>query len=77
MGVMAECKHMMDPPEACADCHPPEVPAPRPARWGPWFTAERFGACQGCPDGIFPGDTIRSDGQDGYLCENCGREVPV
>lgn len=39
---------------------------------GPWFTARRDGWCCECDDRIRVGDTICSDGELGYLCQDCG-----
>lgn len=68
---MTLCAHDMDP-GTCADCSPAARPRPVPPGWGLWFTAAYNGTCAGCGDGIFPGDTIRADGDGGYLCEPCG-----
>jgi hypothetical protein len=68
---MAECKHFVEISD-CGDCSPPAGRPPSPQLWGPWFTAARHGECDGCGDGIFPGDEIRADGDGGYLCRQCG-----
>ena len=39
---------------------------------GPWITARFDGECDECGDLIMEGDQIRSDGEGGWLCENCG-----
>jgi hypothetical protein len=39
--------------------------------YGPLFFAARYGPCSGCETGIVPDDTIRADGQGGYLHEDC------
>jgi hypothetical protein len=70
---MAYCIHDVDP-AACGTCNPPSELAPSPELWGPLFTAGYYDTCAGCGDGILPGDTIRADGQEGWLCESCGRE---
>jgi predicted RNA-binding Zn-ribbon protein involved in translation (DUF1610 family) len=45
------------------------------SRLGPWFTAGySSGSCSDCGEDITEGDTIRADGQGGYLCEECGAE---
>ena len=71
---MAECIHLIDPPSACGTCSPPAGAASSPELWGPRFTAAYHGVCTGCGDGISPGDEIRADGQDGYLCSDCGED---
>ena len=70
---MAECIHDLDP-VACGTCNPPLARPPVPELWGPWFTAGYGSECDGCGDGIRAGDTIRADGQGGYLCSDCGWE---
>jgi hypothetical protein len=44
----------------------------RPER-GPWIIAQYDGTCGNCPSVIDRGDSIRSDGEGGWLCEACGR----
>lgn len=39
---------------------------------GPWITATYVGKCEGCESVIDEGDTIRADGQGGWLCGECG-----
>ena len=40
---------------------------------GPWIIAAACeGECAGCWDRIKHGDTIRTDGDGGWLCEECG-----
>lgn len=65
----------------CAHCRPPVLPEkPSPLEsvlWGPWFTAGYDGDCDGgfdsqCSGQITEGDTIRADGEGGYLCQSCG-----
>ena len=68
------CKHLISPAGACGTCNPPAGQPPSPGLWGPFFTAAYGGYCAGCGDGILPGDTIRADGDGGYLCEYCGQE---
>ena len=63
--------------ESCGHCNGAETRAAREeqeehAGMGPWFTAQYEGECAGCGAGIAPGDTIRADGQHGYLCGECG-----
>mgnify|MGYP001615378885 CR=1 FL=1 len=40
--------------------------------YGPWFTAQYAGVCNGCWEDIEPGATIRADGDGCYLCFDCG-----
>jgi hypothetical protein len=67
--------------ENCADCQGGlkvltgtrlRSPRPRPpSSLGPWFDARFDGECEnGCA--IQEGDTIRSDGEGGWLCRICG-----
>jgi len=42
-------------------------------QFGPWFTAQFGGPCYGCGDPVIPGNSIRSDGQGGWLCQSCGQ----
>lgn len=70
---MAYCIHDLDP-AACGTCSPRPAQSGVPELWGVWFTAAYPGQCEGCGDGILPGDTIRADGQGDYLCEYCGQE---
>jgi hypothetical protein len=69
---MTECRHLTDPAQSCATCNPAARLAPSPELWGPWFAATYNGDCEGCGDGILPGDSIRPDGEGGYLCGECG-----
>lgn len=41
---------------------------------GPWFAARYDGKCSGCGDTFEAGAgwIIRSDGDDGWLCGECG-----
>lgn len=43
-------------------------------RMGPWFTASYPGECDECGGFFEAGDTIRSDGAGGWLCDDpeCG-----
>jgi hypothetical protein len=43
-------------------------------RYGPWFTAAFDGGCDGCGEQIEEGDQIRSDGEGGWLCLDCGEQ---
>lgn len=46
-----------------------------PAGYGAWLAARLHGRCAGpCGELIRPGDRIRSDGDHGWLCEDCGCE---
>lgn len=58
----------------CADCRPkPERPLPGRAGLGQWFEARFRTECDGpCGGEIKPGDMIRSDGEGGWLCAECG-----
>jgi hypothetical protein len=59
---------------ACMDALKPRGRHHRPA-WGPWFTAAFDGECDGpCGREIQEGDTIRSDGEGGWLCDSCGHQ---
>jgi hypothetical protein len=74
------CAHDIEGGEAgaCTVCSPrPAAPGPeRPVRYGPWFTARFDGVCSGpCGGDITAGtDRIRSDGDGGWLCEDCGAD---
>jgi hypothetical protein len=46
----------------------------RTGNYGPWFVAGYEGSCAGCGGDIIEGDMIRSDGENGYLCEDDGVE---
>jgi hypothetical protein len=70
---MALCDHFMEA-ETCADCRPRQ-PADRP-QYGLWFEAAYYGRCTGCEETIRPGEMIRHDGIDGYLCRYCGDTSP-
>ena len=50
------------------------APAHLPVIKGPWFGANYAGRCSSCADAIYEGDRIRSDGQGGYECEDCGED---
>lgn len=60
----------------CADCANPvqaaKVEGRGTGRLGPWFRASYSGDCSGCGTRIAPGDKIRRDGEEGYLCDICG-----
>jgi hypothetical protein len=42
---------------------------------GCWFVAAYHGDCAECGEDIDPDDEIRSDGEGGYLCRECGEEA--
>jgi hypothetical protein len=42
--------------------------------YGPWFPARFDGDCDGCGGPFDEGDQIRSDGEGGWLCSDCGDE---
>ena len=42
--------------------------------YGPWFAATYDGECDGCGADTAAGDRIRSDGEGGWLCDDCGGE---
>ena len=48
--------------------------AGRESDYGPWFPAGFGSDCDGCGSEILDGDQIRSDGEGGWLCEDCGGE---
>jgi len=74
--------------DQCGHCRPVPLPktyvpqavrgrmAPPPrssVRYGPWFTARFDSECGGpCGGEIEEGDQCRSDGEGGWLCEDCG-----
>jgi formylmethanofuran dehydrogenase subunit E len=39
---------------------------------GPWVAAGYESECDRCGEAIYPEDSIRSDGQGGWLCGECG-----
>jgi hypothetical protein len=51
-----------------------EEPEPEgTADYGPWIEASFDSDCDGpCGGQISEGDSIRSDGEGGWLCVNCG-----
>ena len=42
---------------------------------GPWFPARFDSECDECGTPIDAGDTIRADGEGGYVCEPCGEDL--
>jgi hypothetical protein len=59
----------------CAHCRPGTVLSEYvPGELGPWFTARFDSSCDGCASRIHEGDTIRADGEGGYLCQSCGTQ---
>lgn len=65
------------PLEQCAHCTGDDdfqvhVIKREPENFGPWFTAAHYGRCANCDTDTDPGDDIRADGEEGYLCEWCG-----
>jgi hypothetical protein len=76
----ARCDLTDLPTDGCAHCKGlnPTPAAPRGHQsgdLGPWISARYEGRCAGCGDDINPGDTIRADGQGGWLCHDCGTEA--
>lgn len=70
-----ECIHELDP-RMCSVCSGRDREPPAdPANFGPWFSAAYPGRCSGCDKRTGTEDRIRADGEGGYLCEDCGREV--
>jgi hypothetical protein len=60
----------------CAHCRP-VIDTPRPARaLGRWFPARYAGRCSDCDTRFHEDEEIRADGEGGYLCEDCGEELP-
>ena len=70
------CEHSDLPVSQCAHCRPPAPEPPRDtAAFGPWFEAQFGSDCDGtCGGEIEAGDTIRADGEGGYLCQSCGAD---
>lgn len=72
---MSECALTELPAEMCAHCRGDRLPAETDdddRDYGPRFPAGYPGDCDGCGDRFEAGDTIRADGQGGWLCETCG-----
>jgi hypothetical protein len=67
------CIHDL-PPGTCSFCTPRPAAEPVPDRkwWGPWIEARYPGRCSYGDERIHEGDRIRSDGEGGWLCSNCG-----
>jgi hypothetical protein len=79
--VTARCDLTDLLPSDCAHCRKTPDPFAEPAvrrrensEPGPQITARFAGKC-GCGTGILPGDTIRADGQGGYLAACCDEDV--
>ena len=47
-----------------------------PRKFGPWFQARYDGECDNCGYEFQAGDSIRSDGNGGWLCGECGMATP-
>lgn len=45
--------------------------------FGPWISAQFAGSCDMCGEWMHVGARIRSDGEGGWLCEECGTEPYV
>jgi hypothetical protein len=72
--------------DQCGHCHPERLPQPKVPqavrarmgperiRYGPWFPAAFPSECDGCGGDIGEGDRIRSDGEGGWLCPDCGEQ---
>jgi DNA-directed RNA polymerase subunit RPC12/RpoP len=43
-----------------------------PGGRGPWFFSRYDGKCSACGEQFDAGQKIRSDGDSGWLCEDCG-----
>lgn len=69
---MTECALTELPVEMCAHCRGDRLPTDDRPELGPPFPARYDGECSGCGDDFAAGDTIRADGQGGWLCETCG-----
>lgn len=72
------CIHDLDP-ASCADCNGAVKRAAGQERrqWapdgrGPWFAARYDGECSDCGQRFGAGWIIRSDGEGGWLCGECG-----
>jgi hypothetical protein len=74
------CIHDMDP-AYCAVCNGAEKRAAATeatdrrrttGKPGPWFPARWDGKCSACGEEFGAGDEIRSDGDSGWLCPDCG-----
>lgn len=61
------CIHELHP-DACAVCNGMDA---RRRPQIPGFTARYAGQCPACLEVISPGDLIRSDGDGGYVHEEC------
>ncbi len=57
--------------QQCGHCQDVQETKPE---YGPWFQARYDGECDGCGEEFERGDTIRSDGEGGYLFGDCGEQ---
>jgi len=80
--VPEPCIHDLDP-ATCADCNGAAKRAALRERsmrgtggHGPWFRSRYDGKCSDCGELFSAGQKIRSDGDDGWLCEDCGEAGP-
>lgn len=70
--------------DQCGHCRPERLPQPHislavrnrmsPPRFGPWISARFDSECDGCGDQIEEGDQIRSNGEGGWICLECGEQ---
>jgi len=44
------------------------------SKLGPWFTSRWDSECDNCGDLVMEGDSMRADGEGGWVCEMCGRD---
>lgn len=72
------CRHEIEE-STCGVCRPrPGTAVPGwPRVTGGWVPARYPGRCGACEDRIFPGDQIRSNGEGGWLCADCGGEAAL
>lgn len=75
---MTYCIHDLDP-ASCAVCNgavkraaEQERSLRRAGGHGPWFEARWGGKCSACGEEFEAGTVIRSDGDDGWQCGECG-----
>jgi hypothetical protein len=86
MAASERCDFSDLPKDMCGYCKPELLPqtripqaarnrmGPERPRYGSWFPASFPGECDGCGGHIDEGDQIRSDGEGGWLCEECGEQ---